>query len=59
MQHCNNSKTAHHYLYPEIIEMAVSKIKIKAAPNNLILPQDKDKLHPLYKNLTVTAVLIQ
>ena len=35
------------------------KIIIKPAPNNLLLPQDKEKLHPLYKNLTLTGVLIQ
>ena len=30
--------------------MAVSKITIKTAPENLILPQNQEKLHPLHKN---------
>ena len=33
------------------------KITIKPAPNNLQLPQDKQKQHPLYKNLTLTGDL--
>ena len=47
------------YWYPVIMEMAISKITIKPAPNILLLPQDKRKLHQLHKNLTLAAVLIQ
>ena len=46
------------YWYPVIMEMTTSKITIKPAPNNLLLPQDKKKLHPLHKNLTLPGVLI-
>ena len=45
------------YWYPVIMEMAVCKITIKPAPNNLLLPQDIKKVHPLHKNLTLAAVL--
>ena len=45
--------------YPVIMEMAISEITIKPAPNNLLLPQDKKKLHPLHQTLTLAAVLIQ
>ena len=41
------------------MEMAISEITIKSAPNTLLLQQDKRKLHPLHKNLTLAAVLIQ
>ena len=47
------------YWYPVIREMAISEITIKPAPDKLLLPQDKRKLHPLHKNLTPAAVLIQ
>ena len=47
------------YWYPVIMEMAISEITIKLAPDSLLLPQDKRKLHPLHKNLTLAAVLIQ
>ena len=45
--------------YPVIMEMAISKITIKPAPDSLQLPQDKRKLHPLHKNLTLAVILIQ
>ena len=50
------SKWTTQYWYPVIMEMAIGEIKIKPAPDNLLLPQDKKKLH---KNLTLAAVLIQ
>ena len=34
------------YWYPLILEMAISEITIKPAPNNFLLPQDKNKLYP-------------
>ena len=46
-------------LVPVIIEMAVSKITIKPVPNNVVLPQDIKKVHPLDSYLTLVAVLIQ
>ena len=42
-----------------ITEMVVSEITIKTTSNNLLLPPDKEKLHPLHKNLTLAAALIQ
>ena len=48
------SKLATQYWYPVLMEIAVSKITIEPAPNNLLRPQDKEKLHPLHKNLTLT-----
>ena len=47
------------YWYPVIKEMTVSEITVRTAPNNLLLPQEKKKLHPFHKNLTLAAVLIQ
>ena len=47
------------YWYPVIKEMTVSEITVRTAPNNLLLPQDKKKLHPFHKNLTLAVVLIQ
>ena len=47
-----------HPVLDQIIEeMAVTEITIKPAPNNLLPPQDKEKLHPL--NKTLTTVLIE
>ena len=47
------------YWYPVILEMAVSDIMIQPARrNNLLLPQNMKKVHPLHKNLTLAAVLI-
>ena len=50
--------TTQHW-YPVIMEIPVSEITIKPAPNDLLLPQDKKKLHPFYKNLTLAAVLMR
>ena len=36
------------YWYTVIMEIAISDIQIKPAPNNLLLPQNKNKLHPLH-----------
>ena len=52
-------KWTNQYWHPVIMEMAVSEIMIKPSHNNLLLPQDIKKVHPLRKNLTLAAVLIQ
>ena len=43
------------YWYSLIMEMPVSEITIKPAQNNLLLPQDIKKVHPLHKNLTLSS----
>ena len=45
--------------HPVLMEMAVSEVTVKPAPKNLLLSQDKKKVHPLHKNLTLAAVLMQ
>ena len=45
--------------HPVVMETAVRAVTIKPAPKNLLLSQDKKKVHLLHKNLTLATVLIQ